>query len=255
MSASINPYWLAAVLLLSIRFGLLMAFSPLLTTFAVPVRIRLALVFGLVLMLAPTTQHAIAPHTLALDGLVLAAGREALNGAALALGVSLAFGVFAVAGRLVDQQIGFGIGQMLDPLNGAQWPVVSAAFGYLAVLLFFLGDLHHLLMRGLVLSVEIAPPGTALSGLASMPNWIAAAGAMFSIGFAMVLPVVLSLLMVELVLSVIARNLPQMNIFVLSLPIKTLVGISVLALWLPLAAGATQRAFNLLFDTWRGLIG
>lgn len=254
MSASIDPRWLAAVLLLSVRLGLLIAFSPLLTTFAVPVRVRLMLVFGLALMLAPTALHSVDARALSMDGFVLAVGHEVVNGGALALGVSVAFGAFSVAGRLVDQQIGFGIGQMLDPLNGAQWPVISAAFGYLAVVLFFLGDLHHLLMRGLILSVEMSPPGTALSGVAAMPNWIVAAGAMFGVGFAMVLPVMLSLLMVELVLSVIARNLPQMNIFVLSLPIKTLVGISALVVWLPLAAGATQRAFNLLFDSWHGLI-
>lgn len=186
--------------------------------------------------------------------LLVSALTEAGLGAVMALGLNVAFAMFSFGARLVDVQVGYGIGQVLDPMTKQPLPVIGAVFSQLALLSFFAVDGHHALVRGLVLSVERFPPGA--------PIWMSDfvlgvvtrhTAALFSLGFAMVAPLVFCLMLVEVGLGVLARNLPQINALVLGLPIKVAAGLAALTLWASGAGAVVARAHASVFSTWEAL--
>ncbi|MGM9489670.1 flagellar biosynthetic protein FliR [Ideonella sp. YS5] len=255
--------WLVAALLLSIRLGALALMAPPLGGAMVPPTVRVAVVLGWAAVLAagiPAASSSVttlpsSPETgvPALGPLLAAAASEAALGMVMALGLNLAFAVFSFGARLVDVQIGFGMGQVFDPMTRQQLPVLSAVFTQLALVGFFLLDGHHALLRGVALSLEVVPPGHAWALGPLLPAVVRQAGQMFSLGFAMVAPVVFCLTLVELGLGVLSRNLPQMNTLVVGVPIKVVVGLSALGLWAVGSGTVMQRAYASTFSMWGAL--
>jgi flagellar biosynthetic protein FliR len=178
---------------------------------------------------------------------------EAALGATLAFAILAAFGAVSMAGRFIDVQIGFGLAQVFDPVTRRQIPVVNAAFDKLAVLLFFVLDGHHALMHGIAYSLERFPPGRPWPIDAALPIVIKEVAGLFALGLARAAPVVVCLVMVELALGVVSRNLPQMNMFVVSVPVKVVVGVAALALWFGGIGDSMNRAYASIFRGWNDL--
>lgn len=242
--------WLTAVLLLATRIAALLLLTPVLHAVAMPATARVLLVIGIACVLA-LPFAAQADVSLATPGAVFTAMlREAAVGATLGLGVLVAFAGFSLAGRLVDIQVGFGMAQVVDPLTRARVPIVSAIFGLLAAVFFFLVDGHHALLRGIAFSVERFPLGAGAGPAAAAEPLVRQGAGLFALGFALAAPVVLGLLLVEFVLGVIARNLPQMNMFVLGLPVKVLVGLVALSAWATEFAAPARRLYDGIYQAW-----
>jgi len=251
-SAPASQGWWIATLFIAARLGALLLLAPPLSATFVPASVRVAIVLGLSVCLATLpTVHL--PPSPSLGFLAVGLATEVALGATMALGVSLAFSAFAVGGRLLDVQIGFGMGQVFDPLTRQQLPVLSAAFNLLAIALFFATDAHHLLLRGFALSLDIMPVGGTWSIEHSAAPLIKQVAATFSLGFVMVAPVVVCLLLVELSLGVLSRNLPQMNMFALAIPIKVVVGVGTLTLFLPTLSNVTLRVNDSIFKAWEAM--
>ena len=171
----------------------------------------------------------------------------------MGLGLMLAFAAFAVGARIVDIQIGFGIGQVFDPSTRQQIPVLQAVLTQTALVGFFLLDGHHAVLRGLALSLKAVPLGHPWNLSAALPHVVKLAAQMFSLGFAILAPVVLCLMAVEIGLGVLSRSLPQMNTLVVGMPVKVIVGLSALALWATTASPLMGRAYASSFELWEAL--
>jgi flagellar biosynthetic protein FliR len=165
----------------------------------------------------------------------------------LGLGVHVVLSAFALAGRLMDVQIGFGIGSVFDPVSRSSSNAMGALMSVLGVTLFFTSDAHIELARMVAMSTTLLPLGQ-LPDLADPLRPALAAGSLFALGLALAAPVALALVLTDLVVGVAARNLPQVNVLILSVPVKVMVGYLVLALsvvgWSPLV----RRAFALVGD-------
>ncbi|MBC5785087.1 flagellar biosynthetic protein FliR [Ramlibacter sp. USB13] len=248
--SALGVQWVTTVLLLATRIAALLLLTPLLYAVSIPATARLLLVMALACVLALPFAETQDVGIHAAGALFTAMLREAAIGATLGLGVLLAFAGFSLAGRLVDVQVGFGIAQVVDPLTQSRLPIVSAVFGLLAAVFFFLVDGHHALLRGIAYSVERFPPGSGVPASTAAEPLLRAGAALFTLGFALASPVVLGLLLVDFVLGVIARNLPQMNMFVLGLPAKILVGIFALSAWAAEFATPARRLYEGIHHTW-----
>lgn len=249
--------WLVSTLLLATRLGVLALTAPPLGGGMVPPTVRVAIVLGWAAVLAAGEP---APVTFAqlgsvpaLGPLIAAMASEAALGLVMALGLNMAFAMFSFAARLIDVQIGFGMGQVFDPVTRQQLPILGAVFTQVALVCFFLLDGHHALLRGVALSIASVPPGSLWSLEPLLPAVIRQAGQMFSLGFAMVAPVVFCLTLVEIGLGVLSRSLPQMNTLVVGVPIKIVVGLSALAVWSSMGAGIMQLAYASTFEMWGAL--
>lgn len=245
--------WITNVLLVSTRLSVLLLMTPVLHAMPVPATVRLLTVLALSAALAMPLAGATADvHDLA--ELLEAFLRELAIGATLGLGVLMAFAGFALAGRLIDVQVGFGMAQVFDPLTRTQLPVITSALGLAGVVFFFLVNGHHALLRGVAYSLERIPAGQPWSLQEAAGPVLHQAAGLFTLGFALAAPVVLCLLLVEFALGVLARSLPQANVFLLGIPVKIVAGLLVLSLWASGMGDITSRIYGDLYATWSSLL-
>ncbi len=254
-SAVPDQGFVLAVFLLSLRLSAVFLLTPILYAFSVPATARVLIVLGLALGLTFGIPAADTQAVLGLSSgqLLVAAATELALGATLALGILTAFGAISMAGRLIDVQIGFGIAQVFDPVTRRQVPILTSAFDKLGVIVFFLVNGHHALLRGIAYSLERFPVGRPWSVEAAAPFIIKQVAALFGLGLALAAPVVVCLLLVELALGVVARNLPQMNMFVIGVPIKIIIGLAALSLWFGGVGDAMSRIYGSIYRTWDGV--
>lgn len=247
-----NP-WLMHVFFLSIRLAGILLFSPILFANAIPGSVRVLLVLSLSVAIAMgITPEAAQAETYSggIGFIVVAALKELMLGASFSVGVMIAFAAISVAGNLLDIQIGFGVAQVFDPLTQKQVPILTSAFNQLGVIFFFLVNGHHTVLRAVAFSVEKFPLGTSWSIESLAAPVIKQIGMLFTLGFALAAPVVFCVLLVELALGVVSRNMPQMNMFVMGVPIKIVVGIVALSIWFMAMGNVFNRVYGSIFQTW-----
>ncbi len=249
LALDLSAPWLSAVALLALRVAAVFLMTPILYAISMPAMVRVFIVLGLSIALAGGL--ATAPVATPTAGaFIQAAAAELALGATLGLGILLAFGAFTVAGHLLDVQIGFGIAQVFDPVSQRQLPILTSAFNQLAVLVFFLVDGHHALMRGLSYSLERFPLGGVWSIGGAVEPMLRQVGGLFTLGFALAAPVAFCILLLELALGVVSRNLPQMNMFAIGIPVKIVVGLAALSLWFAGMGAGMNRVYATIYQAW-----
>jgi flagellar biosynthetic protein FliR len=181
--------------------------------------------------------------------LLSAAAVELFIGASLSFGFLVAYSATQVAGRALDIQIGFGAGAVLNPATQNMSPVLGTLFGMVAIAVFLGMDGHHVLIQAIALSVQNTPPGS-LSYSADWPAFIQHSGVMFVFGLALAAPVMLGLLLADLALAVLARSMPQLNVFVLSFTVKVVLGITGLAASIRFSESLLAALYGRTFTFW-----
>lgn len=239
--------WVQAVMLAAARLTVGLGLTPLFSAFAMPMLARL--IFILVLSSLAVDVQGTLPPAADLAAMVPALCNEVGLGLLLSVGVHAAFAAFSIGGRLIDAQMGFTLGAVLDPVSKGHAAVMASGLNLLAVVLFFVTDAHQLLLTGCFRTFELLPLGQGWSAQGWFPVAMGA-GSMFALGFMMAAPVVIGLLLADVVVAVVSRNLPQMNVLFLSIPMKVLLGLVVMAVSVhfmsPLAARALALPVHLL---------
>lgn len=243
---------IVAVLLLAVRLSAVLLLTPVLHAAAMPPMVRVLIVLGLACAMALPFGAQRMAEGRDVAWLVQAVLREAVVGATLGLGILVAFAGFSVAGRLIDVQVGFGFAQVLDPVTRVQVPALSATFALFAAVVFFLVDGHHALLRGVAYSLERFPLGEPFSLAGAVEPVTRQAAALFALGFALAAPVVLVLLLVEFALGAVSRNLPQMSMLALGIPVKILVGLVALSVWAAGFGAPAGRLYAEIYKAWTG---
>ena len=258
--------WAAGVLLMSLRVGPTLLATPLFSEASVPMVVRVALVVGLSTTLlaslgpdaaglgsAPwqARARALAMHP---GAFIESACTELALGATLALAVQAAFSAFAMAGRLLDVQVGFSLAEVFDPASNASLPVLATALNQAAVVVFFLANGHHALLRGLAFSLQRVPLGRPWALDGALQSVLRQFGSLFAVSFSLVAPVVFCLLITEFALGAVSRNLPQMNMISMGVPVKIVVGLAALALWLGSMGPVMDAVYKSIFTTWSGML-
>jgi flagellar biosynthetic protein FliR len=252
MVVSIESAWIIAVALIALRVAGALALTPLFATAGVPANFRVLFVVAISVTLMAGLAIKPTVAILTLGQLVNAAVTEIVVGMSLAFGVFTAFATFQLAGRIMDLQLGFGVATLIDPTTRAASPLLGTFLNLLALTIFFTIDGHHLLISGIAFSLEQIPPGTSLSQLD--PSAMAAQfGAMFVYAAALAAPVMVVMLLIDIVMAVIARTMPQVNVFIVGLPLKIMVGLTVLAISLRYMTPVMKNIFEQMFNYWHAV--
>lgn len=253
MVIDVDIRWLVALLLCSLRISAVLMLAPILSAIGVPSRIRIVLTLALALGLV-TGLH-LPYHHLPTDisPLLGMAVQEIVLGAVLAFGIFAAFAAFHFAGSALDIQIGFNIANVFDPVTHSQAPLLASLFSLVAALLFFLLEGHHALIRGIAWSLERVPLGMAFP-VSDPALIIRQFGTLFGFGLLLAAPVLFVLFLVEISLGVLSRTLPQLNLFLLSPPIKIVIGLCVLASVAGQFQTVASKIFGGLFHYWEAIL-
>lgn len=243
---------LAFTCLLALRTAATFLMTPVLYAMPLPPSVRMLLVLALSVAFANAFPLA-AVQSKEWSDFVQSAMAELALGATMGLGILLAFGAFSVAGQVLDAQLGFGMAQIFDPVTKRPVPILTSAFNYLGLLMFFLVNGHHALLRGIEYSVERFPVGATWSISSAAEPMVKEVGQLFALGFALAAPVVFCILLTEFVLGVLARNLPQMNMFTVGIPVKIVVGLIAMSVWFAGAGGVMTRVYASIAAAWSGM--
>ncbi|WP_316369645.1 flagellar biosynthetic protein FliR [Candidatus Thiodiazotropha sp. CDECU1] len=245
---------ITTALLVATRFSPLFLLTPLFAITRVPARVRVLLVLALSALLVTAVGVEPIDPPATLSGLMYAMMNELILGMLLAFGLFTAFGAFLFGGRIIDFQMGFGVANLIDPATQSQAPMLGTVLNLMAVMTFFLLDGHHLLIRGLVYSLQKIPPGSTLQEI-DVQAIIAQFGVMFVYGLAVVAPVVAVLLMLDVGMAVAARTMPQVNMFIVGFPLKIFMGLLVLALSLNYMGPLLEKIYASIFHFWQQVYG
>ncbi|QGT99181.1 Flagellar biosynthesis protein FliR [Candidatus Syntrophocurvum alkaliphilum] len=145
----------------------------------------------------------------------------------------IAFAAIQLAGQLIDKQMGFMIVNVVDPQSGTSIPLMGN-FKYIIALLLYLGmNGHHYLLQAIVQSYQFIP----VMGLNLGANFynliIETTVYMFVVAIKIAAPVVMAILITDVSMGFIARTVPQMNVFIVGLPLKIFMGLVILLMVLP----------------------
>lgn len=244
---------ITAVFLAFTRLSALFLMTPLFSVAQVPFRVRLVFLLALALVLVVGLQLVTPEVPASLVQFIAAVVHELLVGAALAFGIFAAFGAFLLGGRILDLQMGFGVANLIDPATNAQAPLIGTILNITAVMVFFLLDGHHMVIRGVAYSMAQVPLGQGLETL-NIQAIVYQFGQMFVFGLMLVAPAVFCLFMVDVGLAVAARTMPQVNIFIVGLPLKIFVGLVVLAASLSYLNPLINKIFMSIFQYWEAVL-
>jgi len=138
----------------------------------------------------------------------------------------LVFQGIKMGGSVLSIQMGLSMAEILDPATGEQQTAVSTMYVYLATLIFFLTGAHQWLFEAIYLSFNAIPIGFwgfVNGGL--VQSVLTMSGQIFQIAFGLVMPIFAVLLVTDVLLGLMSKMMPQMNIFMISLPFKVLAGL------------------------------
>src|SRR5690625_5240541 len=182
--------------------------------------------------------------------------KEAIVGLLIGLIAYIILSAVQIAGGFIDFQMGFAIANVVDPQTGAQSPLIGQYF-YIIALLFLLSvNGHHLLIDGIYFSYDFIPMHEWISMQdGSIPRYVIEMfNKMFLIAFQMAIPLVGCLFLVDVSLGIIARTVPQLNVFVVGLPIKIFVSFAVLLFFLSFYMMLAKALFETMFFAMRYLM-
>ncbi|WP_071395325.1 flagellar biosynthetic protein FliR [Bacillus tuaregi] len=183
--------------------------------------------------------------------------KEALVGILLGFIAYLIMSAIQIAGGFIDFQMGFGMVNVMDPQTGAQSPLMGQYLYIISLFFLLMVNGHHLIIEGIYYSYHFIPLNQAWLPLGSEQVWqyvLKSFSSMFMIALQMSLPIVGSLFLVDVALGITARTFPQLNIFVVGIPLKIGVSFIILMVVMGTMMVVVSRIFSTMLTTMRGLL-
>lgn len=237
-------------MLVFIRIATILTVMPVFGYATVSGRVRILLAAALTLVVAPVVVSGQLPVYGAFLELAVAAAREVFIGLIIGFGTRLLFEAFAFAGAFVGMQLGIAIMNVFDPTTEQQSPILSN-FWMMVMMLFFLAtNSHHFLVETVCQNFAVVPPGGGTFSPQLGQTIVHGAGLMYEVALRFAAPALVFLMLMEFCFGFMARVMPQMNIFFVSLPLKIGVGLVVIILSLKLF----QSIFGYLFGEMETLV-
>lgn len=210
-----------------LRISAMFVSMPVFSVKAAPARVRVILASVVSFIVMPLLPPLPQIEMLSYEGIMISIQQVAI-GLTTGFILQMVFAAVIFAGQGISYGMGLGFASMVDPQNGQQVPVVAQIYMILVTLLFLSLDGHLLLIKLLVDSFSTLPIGQIfdLNDVWSIITW---SGHVFSDGLLLSMPIVVSLLLVNVMFGVASKSAPQLQIFSVGFPITLLLGI--LLMW------------------------
>ncbi len=250
----ISQYDLYRALLLMFRTGAFLMIVPVFGHVSIPRVLRISLVIVLTVLLFP--ESSIAPDrlpatTFHLTAVILS---ELMVGFLMGFVVVLLFAAVQFAGHLVGLQMGLAVANVIDPMSAGQISVIGEFYYLLSLLIFIMINGHHYVIEALIRSFERVPLGGAAFSPEISGFLVNLTAMVFVLAVKLSAPVVITLLIVNAVLGIISRTVPQMNVYIVGFPLSVGVGIAMIGISLPIFKLLVEKAVVGLRTDWATLI-
>ncbi len=219
-----EPSRLLTFFLVVIRMSGIIFTAPIFSGSGLNAQIRMMLSIIISLLLFPTITPYVGmtdPHVL---WLVLAVIKELLIGIIIGAMSSLLFTGLQLGGYLVDYQMGFSMVSVIDPVSNYSVSISGQMYNILATLIYLAIGGHHIFFRAVSESYSIMPVGDFVINTESYMYVLSTFIKVFIIAIQITAPVFLALMVVNVVMGLMARLVPQINLMIVGFPLKIMVG-------------------------------
>jgi len=196
------------------------------------------------LVLFPIMEPSLPPLSFQPLTFILLMVSEVLLGSMIGLTARMVFTAVEYGGTVIGYQMGFAAANIFDPQNQRQLSLISQFQNIFAILIFLAVDGHHVFLQVAAESYNLLPPGTFNISGEAIPYLLKLSSAIFFLGIQFSAPILAVLLLSGLILGILARVFPQLNVFLLSFPLNIGISFTVIGLTLPLVAILLRREFD-----------
>lgn len=246
-----------AYLLVTARISGIFTFNPIFSRQNVPIRIKAGLTLVLSMVTMAYMNNELTYTLSGFPAFVMTLGKELLIGLILGFLVNLILTVIIYAGELMDTQIGFGMAKAIDPMTGIQMPLFANIYYYLFILYFFIVGGHLKYMELFITSYDILPlnygfkPET-LNLVYFIANYL---GTVITLAVKFAMPIIASELITEFIIGVMMKAVPTIQIFVINIQLKIVIGLFVLLAVAQPMADFLEYLMNIMFQNLYNAIG
>lgn len=218
-------------------------FIPVFGSNNIPLQIRILFLAFVSLMMLPIIKMTqTVPYDMMVFGGMLLS--EFIIGLCIGFIGLLVTNAIYLAGLMIDMSVGFAMVNVVGVQDESEVPITANFFYILAMFIFLLLDFHHEVIKAIVKSYEMIPIGGLNFNFFVVSHFFGIMKESFEIGFQIAAPIILTILVLDIILGVLSKAMPGMNIFAIGLPGKITVGLLTLYLVMPYI----QNIFVLLFQ-------
>lgn len=236
-----------------IGFGLILtrlsAFLLVLPIFGwriLPVRIKMALVLLLTIFFGRLFPFSMDLHPLSTVRLILLMVNEATYGLALGIIIAILFGIVKTSGRIIERQMGMAMAEVIDPLSGERTQPLGGLLEMIFILFVLNANAHHALLQVIYESYQSFPVGTTPTIDVLTLGVLEAGRALLTAGLQLAAPILAAFIILLVVLAIMARVVPEMNILFLSMPVRVGLGLAMTTMVLPYLQGVVSEFGDLM---------
>ena len=230
--------------LVFLRVGAILITIPVFESRSIPQLFKIALAFTASLALFPLLDLDSMPISDSIIGLGVGAAGEILLGLVIGFSVKLIFAGIQLAGQMAGYQMGMALANVMDPSESQQIPLLAQFNNLCAMMIFLALNAHHWFIRALTQSYQLVPPFQAHFDGRLMEHLTLLAAKMFVISIQVGAPVIATLLITTVTFGLVARTVPQMNVFIVAMPLKIAVGLLFLGFSLPYFSAFLKKIFD-----------
>ncbi|MBQ5560764.1 MAG: flagellar biosynthetic protein FliR [Lachnospiraceae bacterium] len=236
-------------LLILVRISGFVFTAPFLSLTNVPRRVQIGLSVFMAIIMFESVKHT----TLEYQGVIGYAGLviiELFVGLVMGFIMNGCIQILAFSGQIIDMEIGFSMVNVINPTANISVTVTGNLYTYFVMLMLLATDLYRYIITAIIDTFQFIPVGQAVIRISIYQLMITFIKDYFVIGFRIVLPMFAATLMVNVVLGVLAKVAPQMNMFVIGMQLKVLIGLIIIAL----AASYVPVVADLIYGEMRTLV-
>jgi flagellar biosynthesis protein FliR len=212
------------------RVGGIMVFAPLFSSRSIPMQVRAAITLLATLALCPALPLAKVPPAVELGQVLNLAMSEVLFGVVLGLAASFLFAAMQLAGQIISFQLGFSIINVIDPTTEVETTVISFLQYYIGLLFFLIVNGHHWFFTAVSDSFQYLPIGGVRLQGPVVVEMIRLSAQVIVFGVQLAGPVITVTVVTDVVLGIISRAAPQINIMIVGMPFKILAGFACMSI-------------------------
>ena len=230
-------------LLIIMRISAFIMSAPFFSQSNVPMKVKVGLSFFLSLIVYLSVPYQEINYV-GVTGYGLLIVKEVLMGVTMGFMANICTMILAFAGQLIDQEIGFSMVQEMNPTANFSTTISGNLFTMTVMLVMLVTNLHQYILSAIIESFNLVGVGSTSPNILMYKVMIKFMTDYFVIAFRIVLPVFACILLTNVVLAILARVAPQMNMFVIGMQLKVFVGLAVLMIIGSLIPSITEFIYN-----------
>jgi flagellar biosynthetic protein FliR len=228
------------------RISAFLMVVPVFSWASIPMRVRISLTLLLSIFFLMITPIPAAVRQASFPEMVLLIINEGTYGLALGLVAAVLFAAVRFGAHVVEQEMGLTMAEILDPLTGEATQPLGSLLEMVFILLLLNANGHHLFLLTISKSYEAFPPGSIPTIPVLASGMIRAGSTMLVAGLKLAAPMLAASLLLMVVLAILARMIPEMNILFISLPLRVGLGLLMMVAFLPLISTFVSEFADLM---------